>query len=458
MNKLLSQIDIQTECTYMTQGAQMPFCKGCGHSHILRKLDEALVKLNLNPEDICLVTDIGCIGLADYLFNKVHTVHTTHGRSTAFATGIALASKVLGNKKLKTIVLIGDGGAMIGLLHIVDAALINTDLTVIVADNFLFGMTGGQQSAFTPIDFITQTSPFGNIIPPIDLCKVAISSKAPFVARKISTDKDLVDIFAEGINFNGFALIEVLELCTEYAVEKNKLKGTDLEKIAREHNHQLGLLENNPVRTEFSELYINKFFKGEQSIDLFNDFIIPAQIKIDFKRRFNKDQLGLIIAGSAGEKVQSSAALLCQASAKAGLFTTQKNDNPVTQGSGFSLSEIIISNQEIFYTGVDSPFAVLIVAQDGLNELQTQRIFDKITDETILIFDDSLDLQITTSQTYKLPLRKFCSPSKAALGAIDVLLRITEPFDLKIFYGEIEKRFGNYEKLYKGNILELIGT
>ncbi len=458
MNKLLSQIDIQTECTYMTQGAQMPFCKGCGHSHILRKLDEALVKLNLNPEDICLVTDIGCIGLADYLFDKVHTVHTTHGRSTAFATGIALANKVLGSKKLKTIVLIGDGGAMIGLLHIVNAALINTDLTVIVADNFLFGMTGGQQSAFTPIDFITQTSPLGNIIPPIDLCKVAISSKAPFVARKISTDRDLVNILAEGINFNGFALIEVLELCTEYAVEKNKLKGTDLEKIAREHDHQIGLLENYQDRIEFSELYINKFFKEEQSIELFKDFIIPDRTKIDFKERFNKDQLGIILGGSAGEKVQSSAALLCQAATKAGLFTTQKNDNPVTQGSGFSLAEIIISNQEIFYTGVDSPFAVLIVSQDGLNEIISQGVFDKIKKETILIYDESLNPSVSTNRMYSLPLRKFCSPSKAALGAIDVLLKITEPFDLKIFYNEIEKRFGDYEKLYKGNILELIAT
>ena len=79
----------------------MPFCKGCGHSHILKKLNTALEKLKLNPNNICLVTDIGCIGLADSLYDKVHTVHTTHGRSTAFATGITLADKVLADKKLK---------------------------------------------------------------------------------------------------------------------------------------------------------------------------------------------------------------------------------------------------------------------------------------------------------------------------------------------------------------------
>ncbi len=456
MEKLLSKINIEKECTYMSQGAQMPFCKGCGHSHILRKLDEALFKLRLSPENICLVTDIGCIGLADYLFEKVHTVHTTHGRSTAFATGIALADKVLAEKKLKTIVLIGDGGAMIGLLHIVNAALLNPDVTVIVADNFLFGMTGGQQSAFSPIDFITQTSPLGNIIPPLDLCKVAISSKAQFVARKISTDKDLVDTLAEAIAYDGFSIVEILELCTEYAVDKNKLKGTDLVKIAHEHNHELGILENRKGRKEFSRLYTEKFFQKEQSVNLFSNFIPYLENSSDFKSKFNVDQLEIVIAGSAGEKVQSSAALLSQAAAQAGLYTTQKNDNPVTQGSGFSLSEVIISTEEIFYTGVDSPFAIIIASIEGLKELEVQGYFEKVNPETILIYDESLDVPITTNKKYKLPLRKICSPQKSAIGGIDFLLKLTQPFDLNIFINLIEKKFGDYNQIFKDDLMKFV--
>ncbi len=459
MEKLLTKIDIQNECTYMTKGAQMPFCKGCGHTHILRKLDEALFRIKLNPEDICLVTDIGCIGLADYLFDKVHTVHTTHGRSTAFATGIALADKVLASKKLKTIVLIGDGGAMIGLLHIVNAALLNTDVTVLVADNFLFGMTGGQQSAFSPINFVTQTSPFGNIIPPLDLCKVAISSKAQFVARKISTDKDLVDVIAEAISFEGFSLVEILELCTEYAVEKNKLKGTDLPEIALEHGHQLGLLINEKLRPEFSKIYSEKFMDKPFEFNLFSQFLSTENVNLDqdkFQSKFGESQLEIIIAGSAGEKVQSSAALLCQSAALNGLFTTQKNDNPVTQGSGFSLSEVIISPQEIFYTGVDKPFAIIIVSNDGLNELRSQNYFEKITSDTILIFDESLNMPVLTSKMYKLPLRKSCGPDKAALGGIDFLLNLTQPFQIETFKNLIQKRFGSYENLYKEDILKYL--
>lgn len=456
MEKLLSNIDIQTECTYMTKGAQMPFCKGCGHSHILRKLDEALVKLKLNPEDICLVTDIGCIGLADYLFDKVHTVHTTHGRSTAFATGIALADKVLASKKLKTIVLIGDGGAMIGLLHIVNAALLNTDVTVIVADNFLFGMTGGQQSAFSPIDFITQTSPLGNIIPPLDLCKVAISSKAQFVARKISTDKDLVDTLAEAISFDGFSLVEILELCTEYAVDKNNLKGTDLPKIANEHGHELGVLENKNLRQEFSKMYTEKFFKQKSELNLFSNFIstnVSSSSNTEiFYKKYGLSQLEIIIAGSAGEKVQSSAAILSQAAAENGFFTTQKNDNPVTQGSGFSLSEVIISPEEIYYTGANNPFAFIIASKAGLNELLVQGYFEKVKSDTIIIYDESLEIPVKTEKMYNVPLRKICGADRAALGGIDYFLRLTKPIDFNIFKSIVEKRFGNYEKMYKGDL------
>ncbi len=452
----LSQINIEIECTYMTKGAVMPFCKGCGHTHILRKLDEALIKLNLNPHDVCLVTDIGCIGLADYLFDKVHTVHTTHGRSTAFATGIALADKVLSTKNLKTIVLIGDGGAMIGLLHIVNAALLNTDVTVIVANNFLFGMTGGQQSSFSPLEFITQTSPYGNIIPPLDLCKVAMSSKAQFVARKISTDKDLVDVFADAISYDGFSIVEVLELCTEYAVEKNKLTGKDLQRIAEEHDHHLGILENRKTRSEFSLEYSEKILSNKKTLDLFNNFINAENLEIDFTKKFGKEKLEIIIAGSAGEKVQSSAAILCQVAAQSGFFITQKNDNPVTQGSGFSLSEVIISSEEIFYTGVDNPFAFIIVSSDALNEIISQRLFEKVNKNTIIIYDESLEIPIKTEKMYSLPLRRVCSPNKAALGGIDVLLNLTEPFPLQLFYSEIEKRFGKYDALYKDNLIKIL--
>jgi len=430
------------ECTYMTEGAVMPFCKGCGHTNILNRLNDALTSLSLNPKDVCLVTDIGCIGLADALFDKVHTVHTTHGRSTGFATGIAIADKVLAEKKLKTVVLIGDGGSMIGLLHIVNAALMNVDLTVIVANNFLFGMTGGQQSSLTPENFKTQTTPFGSMNPSLDICAIADASKAGFIARKTSTDKDLMDVFSKAISHDGFAIVEVLELCTEHATKLNELKGYMLAKISEDEGHKLGILKDDEIRFEFS----NKYFQDVQSHE--KEMKPPGYIEPVTQHNLD-EQVSIVISGSAGERVQSSGGLLCYAALSCGLETTQKNDNPITQGSGFSLSEIILSPDEINYTGVDNASFVIIVSEEGLKELVSQDIFHRADDKTVFIVDESITKYIKGYNIISLPFRKSCGGEKAALGALDYLVRKYNPFPHEIFKKIIEKRYGDYEKIFK---------
>jgi len=429
-------------CTYMTQGAVMPFCKGCGHSNILKKLNDALGKLNLNPRNVCLVTDIGCIGLADALFDKVHTVHTTHGRSTGFATGIAVADKVLASNKIKTIVLIGDGGSMIGLLHIVNAALMNVDVTVIVANNFLFGMTGGQTSSLTPEHFNTVTSPFGSMNPSLDICRIADASKAGFIARKTATDKDLTDVISEAIAFSGFSIVEVLELCTEHGTKRNELKGNMLVKIAEEEDHQIGVIKNSPARPEFSKKY-------ETDVDSHKGEIKPLKyVNPEFTHNLKKPN-GIIISGSAGERVQSTAAMLAEAALMCGLEVTQKNDNPVTQGSGFSLSEVIISPDEINYTGVASADYVIVASENGLKEINNQDIFNRINDKSIFIIDDSLVIENKGLNVISLPLRKHCGGDKAAVAAVDYVIRKFEPFPQEAFKQLLEKRFGEYDKIFK---------
>jgi len=436
------------QCTYMTQGAVMPFCKGCGHSNVLKKLNEALETLHLDPHDVCLVTDIGCIGLADALFDKVHTVHTTHGRSTGFATGIAVADKVLASGKLKTVVLIGDGGSMIGLLHIVNAALMNVDVTVIVANNFLFGMTGGQTSSLTPEHFNTITSPFGSMNPSLDICKIADASKAGFIARKTATDKDLTETISNAIAFNGFSIVEVLELCTEHGTKRNDIKGNMLAKMAEEEGHKVGLLKDSNVRAEFSKKYqtdVNSH-KGE---------IKPLKyITPEFNHNLKLPN-EIIISGSAGEKVQSTAAMFAEAALMSGLEVTQKNDNPVTQGSGFSLSEVIISPEEINFTGVSSANYVVVVSENGLKEIKGQDIFNRINDKTIFIIDESLNIEQKGLNIICLPLRKLCGSDKAAVGAIDYIIRKFEPFPHEAYKLLLEKRFGEYATVFKEEYYKL---
>ncbi len=216
--------------TYLASDAKLPYCRGCGHALVVRQLSRALEGLGLPPRSVVLTTDIGCVGLADNLFPYLHTVHTTHGRSTAMATGMALAEMMLPTKGLKPIVMIGDGGAMIGLLHLVHAAQLNVDVTVLVHNNFLFGMTGGQHSAFTPLNWITATTPEGNCIPPLDLLALLRAAHAGFLARQFATDSNLDEVIAEAIAFPGFSLVEILEICTGYGT-RNKATGNALREV-----------------------------------------------------------------------------------------------------------------------------------------------------------------------------------------------------------------------------------
>ncbi len=129
-----------------------PFCPGCGHGLILNQLNAALMRLELDPRRVVIVSDIGCQGLGDQYFTT-HAFHGLHGRSIAYATGIKLA-----DPDLKVIVIMGDGGAGIGGAHLLNAARRNIGLTVLVFNNFNFGMTGGEHSVTTPPGGITATT------------------------------------------------------------------------------------------------------------------------------------------------------------------------------------------------------------------------------------------------------------------------------------------------------------
>jgi len=432
--------------SFMAESCSLPFCKGCGHGHVIRKLNDAMVGLELDPARVSLVTDIGCIGLADSLFELPHTVHTTHGRSTAFATGIELADAVLADSGLKTIVMIGDGGAMIGLLHLVNAALLNADVTVILCNNYLFGMTGGQNSAFSPLDFITSTTPGGNMIPPLDICNLMAVSNAGFVARKLATDRDLGDTIADAIAHPGFSMVEIVELCTEFGARRNQLSGTVLRGIVESHGQQLGMLGVRGQRGEFGEVYRRKFPpNGEKAGGRGDDFILK-KFEPELRRR-----VGIVIGGSAGEKVQSAAATFCEAAAMCGLHSSQKNDNPVTQGTGFSLAELCVAPAAIGYTGIDSPDAVIVASDAGARKLAADGIFGRCGPGTIILCDSEINPPECAGQIMNIPLRGTFGPARAALGGLAVLLSASRFFPPEAFFETIRLRdaglAGSLEKL-----------
>lgn len=393
-----------TAARYIEAGAA-PYCKGCGHPLVLRALDDALVRLGLEPADLAIVTDIGCVGLADARVVGPHSVHTTHGRSTSFAAGLAIADALLGAGRLKPIVLIGDGGATIGINHLVGGALLNPDVTVLVHNNFLYGMTGGQSSAFSPVGFVTQTAPQGGFVPPLDLARVLLAARAPFVARTVSGDRTLGDVLERAIAHPGFAVVEVLELCTAYATRWNPVTGSSLRAVAEEAGYELGVLRDEP-RPTFAEAY-------RASLPTEGAAAAPPAAPA-FAHRVERP-LGLVLAGTAGERVQTAATALARAALACGLHVTQKNDNPVTQGTGFSVSELILSPDPIHFTGIERPDAILVTSADGALELAARGVLAAAGGETIVVADDTIDVP---GATLRLPLRELAGPTRAALAAV----------------------------------------
>lgn len=433
---------------YLAATATLPYCKGCGHGLVLRALGAALQKLALPPEQVAIVTDIGCVGLADSLFAAPHTVHTTHGRSTAFAAGMALADSVLGTRRLKPIVMIGDGGAMIGLVHLVNAALLNPDVTVLLHNNFLFGMTGGQNSAFSPLDFVTATTRDGNATPPLDLARVLLASRAPFVARKLAQDRDLADVIARAIAHPGFAMVEALELCTAYGTRWNALTGAQLQHVAETAGYELGVLRDEPRET-FGESYLRRRSSlpaphAHSSIRERPRGFAACSSALDAP-------VGIVLAGSAGEGVQTGASLLGHAAIRAGLHVTQKNDNPVTQGTGFSVSELILSPQEIHYTGIESPDVVLVVSDEGARELGRNGILERISEDTLLLADSTVALPDLPCTVQRFAFRAAGS-KLAALAGLVQWLDMTGALPLDALWSALDAKWGEQSAKMKDSL------
>jgi 2-oxoglutarate ferredoxin oxidoreductase subunit beta len=204
------------------------WCEGCGNGILLNSFLEALAELQLDLDKIVVVSGIGCIGRAAGYVN-VDSFHTTHGRAIAFATGVKLA-----NPELKVVVISGDGDLFaIGGNHFIHAARRNMDIKVICANNFNYGMTGGQYGPTTPLESWTTTTPYGNIEHPFNLVKLAAASGAVYVARWTTLQvRQLKNSVKRALQKEGFSFIEVVSPCPELYGRYNKL-GTAIDVMKR---------------------------------------------------------------------------------------------------------------------------------------------------------------------------------------------------------------------------------
>jgi len=186
------------------------FCEGCGGGIVLNAFVEAILNTGIRQEEIVMVTGIGCSSWIPSPYFKADTLHTTHGRAIAFASGV----KVM-KPDMKVIVIAGDGDiAGIGGNHLIHAARRNIDITVFMVNNYIYGMTGGQVSPTTPYGTKTTTTPYYNVEYPLQAAELVAAAGATFSARWTTFNIiQLIKGMQRALMKKGFSFIEIISQC-----------------------------------------------------------------------------------------------------------------------------------------------------------------------------------------------------------------------------------------------------
>lgn len=259
------------------------WCWGCGDGVILKAIIRAIDRVGWSMDDVCVVSGIGCSGrMSSYI--DCNTVHTTHGRAIAYATGIKLA-----NPGKHVIVVTGDGdGLAIGGNHTIHGCRRNIDLNHILVNNFIYGLTNSQTSPTTPRGFWTVTAQYGNVDPSFDAAKLAIAAGATFVGRESVTNPEKIErLLAKGFEHEGYSFFDIFSNCHVNLGRKNKmseavqmLKWLDSRTVSkakfdalsedeRAGLFPLGVLHEDNGRTEYTKAY-QKVIDAAQSGEVIN--------------------------------------------------------------------------------------------------------------------------------------------------------------------------------------------
>jgi 2-oxoglutarate/2-oxoacid ferredoxin oxidoreductase subunit beta len=251
------------------------WCAGCGDGTILKSLIRALDTLKVDKDQTAIVSGIGCSGrMSGYM--DFNTMHTTHGRALAYATGVKMAAP-----NSKVVVISGDGDCLaIGGNHFLHASRRNMDMTIIIVNNFTYGLTGGQVSPQSPVGSYTPTTPFDSIEPILDTYQVAKAAGATFIGRAVvSAPVQMDKVIKAAIEHKGFSVVEVLSNChinwgrkndhpdPHELVQwmKNDLSTFSKDEAEKDGKMLLGILYQTDTRPEYSESYYTKVVPAAQA-------------------------------------------------------------------------------------------------------------------------------------------------------------------------------------------------
>jgi 2-oxoglutarate ferredoxin oxidoreductase subunit beta len=263
---------------YLRHSKKFPnvWCAGCGNGIVLSAIIRAIDDLGLDKNEVAMISGIGCSGRMP-VYADLNTMHTTHGRALAFATGLKMV-----RPWMKVLVVMGDGDALaIGGNHFIHAARRNIGLTAIVINNQIYGMTGGQYSPTTPSDALASTAPYGHIEQPLPITALAQAAGAAYVARStVYHARELQRFIVDAISKNGFSVVEAVSYCHTTFGRQNRMgRATDMmrhikeQSITRSQASKLG-------EEELSEKIIRGVFADRdipEYTELYDQVIATAQ-------------------------------------------------------------------------------------------------------------------------------------------------------------------------------------
>jgi len=263
---------------YLRHDKKFPhvWCAGCSNGIVLGAIIRAFADMQINRDDYIMVSGIGCSSRMP-VYVDLNTLHTLHGRAIAYATGVKMHKP-----KMKVIVITGDGDCTaIGGNHLIHAARRNIDITVILVNNNIYGMTGGQCSPTTPNGAFATTASYGNIEPDFNICDLAMGAGASYVARTTAFHtQETQNMVKEAINHPGFSIIEVVSACPVIYGRLNKKGGApEMMKNFRDNSVPLAAVDKLPpekvegkiirgvlrkeIRAEFTDAYAQLCVKAQ---------------------------------------------------------------------------------------------------------------------------------------------------------------------------------------------------
>jgi 2-oxoglutarate ferredoxin oxidoreductase subunit beta len=395
--------------TSLLNAARPPvFCPGCSYERITHALDQAFQQQGLLGNQIAIVSDIGCSGLVDTFFHT-HALHGLHGRALTYATGLKMA-----NPALQVVVTMGDGGQGIGGAHLLAACRRNLDLTLLVLNNFNFGMTGGQFSATTPQTARVGSGFLNRLERPLDICQVARAAGASYVARCSAYHQGLADEIQRAMQFQGFAILDILGICTGRYTRSNRLTPKKLDEALASFPAQAGMVPENR-REEYGRHY-RTLAASQQPL--------PPPVRIE--ATYDPPQAGrheVIFLGNAGQRILTAGELLCVAGLFAGLHTTQKNEYNITVLRGPSISEVILSPEAIDFTGIEQPTVVVALGQEGVD--RRKNLFAHLQEDAVVLQTDGVRVPACAARVHRVDFKsQGIKRAERALASLAVLAKL----------------------------------